>query len=221
MTVQSELRDGLGCWAEIRTPDVGRWRGKAALFLDRDGVIIEEKNYLARPDQVVLIGSAVETIAAANRAGIPVVIVTNQSGIAREYYGWPDFTAVMDRMHEKLAAGGAHIDLVYACGFHDSATGPLGVAGHAWRKPEAGMLLAAGEDAALDLSGSIIVGDKAADLAAGKAAGLHAGILVASGYGGDAKEQDAAGRLQSASFAVTTAPHLNPTSVLPLVGRKR
>ncbi|BAT57612.1 D-glycero-beta-D-manno-heptose-1,7-bisphosphate 7-phosphatase [Variibacter gotjawalensis] len=216
MSVSPFLRDAIGCWAEARAHNAERFRGKPALFLDRDGVVIEEKNYIADPKDVRLHGDVAKTIAAVNQLDCPVVIVTNQSGIARGYFDWTAFARVMTRTYDDLAAYGATIDFVYACGFHDSGKGPLGVADHPWRKPNPGMLLEAAADIGLDLVKSVIVGDKAADLAAAKAAGLSNGLLYAQGYGADAKEQSSARALENNAFKVDVIERLTADTIRSL-----
>ncbi len=93
--------DAEGVWTQVlESPG----RGRAALFLDRDGVVIEEGHYLSRADDVRVIPGAHQVISAANGLGVPVVIVTNQGGIGRGYYGWDDFAAIQERMLDELAA---------------------------------------------------------------------------------------------------------------------
>jgi D-glycero-D-manno-heptose 1,7-bisphosphate phosphatase len=117
-------------------------------------------------------------IAAANRVGIPVVVVTNQSGIARGYFGWSAFAAVNGRVLELLGDQGVSVDMVLACAYHEAGVGPLAVADHPMRKPNPGMLIEAGKRLDLDLQRSLIVGDKLADMQAGRRAGLAQGWLV-------------------------------------------
>ncbi len=117
-------------------------------------------------------------IATANRAGIPVVVVTNQSGIARGYFGWSAFAAVNGRVLELLREEGVFVDMVLACAYHEAGVGPLAIPDHPMRKPNPGMLVEAGKRLALDLQRSLIVGDKLADMQAGKRAGLAQGWLV-------------------------------------------
>lgn len=168
-----------GIWCDVRT--TGFPPDRPALFLDRDGTLIELVDYLSEPDDVRLIDPAVEAVRMANAAGIAVVIVTNQSGIGRGYYDWPDFEAVQARLYALMAAAGAVIDSAYACPHPPPEAG--GPKTSAYRKPAPGMLLRAGRDLDLNIAGSRIAGDTVADLAAGKAAGLKSGILVDTGYG--------------------------------------
>ena len=190
-----------GCWAWT---GVQRFDGRPALFLDRDGVVVEEVGYLSCAEDVVLEAGAARTISAFNRAAIPVVLVTNQSGVARGYFGWAAFEAVQAALTGRLAAAGAHLDAVFACGYHESGLGPLAVADHPWRKPAPGMFLAAAERLGVDLARSLIVGDRAQDLAAGRAAGLRLGLHVATGHG-DSAERAAAAALSSPGFEVRLA----------------
>jgi D-glycero-D-manno-heptose 1,7-bisphosphate phosphatase len=101
--------DAEGVWCEVRE---GAARGGAALFLDRDGVVVEEADYLCRAEDVRILPGAAAVIAAANRRGVPVVLVTNQSGIGRGYFDWAAFAAVQDAIRSALDAQGAHLDAV-------------------------------------------------------------------------------------------------------------
>ncbi|HWE50081.1 MAG TPA: HAD-IIIA family hydrolase [Bryobacteraceae bacterium] len=167
-----------GIWFRAGEPVSGAAR--PALFLDRDGVVIEEKHYLSRPEDVVLIPGAAEIIAEANRRDIPVVLVTNQSGIGQGFYGWDAFVAVEAAMEDELARLNARIDAVLACPFYPE---------HPARKPQPGMLLAAAPALNLDLAGSWIVGDHASDMEAGLNAGLRGGLHVLTGHGAGQRER--------------------------------
>lgn len=161
---------------------------KPALFLDRDGVIIHDAGYLKQADQVRLIPTAAELIRRANEAGVAVVVVTNQSGIGRTWITLEDYKSVSARMVELLALKGAGLDRIYFAPFYKTAesspypqgefefvTGSIPQKG-AWtdeyRKPNAGMLKTAAQDLGLDLSRSIMIGDRVTDLAAAHNAGL-------------------------------------------------
>src|ERR1700740_2233256 len=89
-----------GVWCEVRAAVPGR----PALFLDRDGVIVEDTHYLCRVEDIAMISGAAMGIAAANQRGVGVVMVTNQAGIGRGYYGWPAFNTVQDAIHSALRA---------------------------------------------------------------------------------------------------------------------
>jgi D-glycero-D-manno-heptose 1,7-bisphosphate phosphatase len=194
--------DDVGLWCEFGDRD---FAARPALFLDRDGVIIADTNYLARPEDLRMIEGAAEAIARCNSCGIPVVVATNQSGIARRYYGWDDFRTVQAALTAALATFGAHLDAVLACGYHHEGHKPLRIADHPWRKPNPGMILAAARRMNLDLPRSWIVGDRPGDVAAGAAAGLAGGTLVAS----DDQLRREAALLASGRFVVNTAPNLS------------
>ena len=184
--------DPSGLWRELRS---GRPAEPGpAIFLDRDGTLIRLVNYLSRAEDVAPIPGAFETLAQARRAGFRAVIVTNQSGIKRGYYGWDAFAAVQARVTALAKAAGGAIDAVYACP-------ALPRSGAACRKPAPGMILAAAEDLAIDLGASWIVGDSASDLEAGRRAGVARGWLVPTGHG--ARDRRLAADLACGSFRVT------------------
>jgi D-glycero-D-manno-heptose 1,7-bisphosphate phosphatase len=162
-----------------------------ALFLDRDGVMIEEKNYLAKPEDVELLPGIPELIGAAKKLGMAVVEVTNQAGIGRGYFEWSDFVRVEDRLTNLLAQWGVAIDAVFACPYHPQGSFPYRQADHAWRKPNAGMLFEAAELLNLALNQSVMVGDKELDQLTAKAAKLKYGIHMLTGYG---RESESAAR---------------------------
>ncbi|RAZ89545.1 HAD family hydrolase [Mesorhizobium hawassense] len=166
-----------GLWVE-RVGDRSFPTGRPALFLDRDGTINVDTDYPSDPADIVLRPQMLPPIEAANRAGIPVVIVTNQSGIARGYFGWDAFAKVNGRVLDLLARSNAVADMVLACGYHEKGSGPLAIANHPMRKPNPGMLVEAARRLGLDLGRSLIVGDKLADMEAGERAGLTRGWLV-------------------------------------------
>jgi D-glycero-D-manno-heptose 1,7-bisphosphate phosphatase len=175
---------------------------RPAVFLDRDGVLIEEVGYLADPCQVVLIPGAGPAIASLNRAGIPVVVVTNQAGIARGYLSESRLAEIHGRLEALLAAEGARIDAIYYCPHHPTD----GVAPYrlqcSCRKPQPGMLLQAATDLGIDLPRSSMIGDKAVDLEAGARAGCRP-ILVKTGYGRETWSQ--LDRLQPPPVLVATS----------------
>jgi D-glycero-D-manno-heptose 1,7-bisphosphate phosphatase len=199
--------DGMGSWAWVADPDTNH-EGKPALFIDRDGVLTQEVHFLRHPKDVELLPRAAETIAAFNRADICVIVVTNQSGIARGYLSWPEFEKVEAEIRRQLShAAGAHLDAVFACGYHDAGQGELGTRDHPWRKPNPGMLLAAADRLDVRLDVSWIIGDRARDLASGRAAGLAGGVHVMTGHG-DARERQSALALAQADFQVRPAADL-------------
>lgn len=177
-----------------------------ALFLDRDGVIVEEVHYLQNAEDVTLIDGAAELIAKANENNMPVIIVTNQSGLARDMFGWEEFANVQARMLALLKEKtGAYVDAVYACPYHKSGKEPYNHPDHEARKPNPGMLLRALKTLPIQTQGSWIIGDKAADLKAGVNAGISGGIHVLTGHGSDAGELEKAKAVATDGFQVHLA----------------
>lgn len=130
-----------------------------------------------------MIPHTVEAIATLNAAAIPVVLITNQAGIGRGYYGWPNFLAVQACIESALQTAGAWLDGVWACAHHPDGIPPYCQEGDWYRKPSPGMLLDAAQQMNLDLSRSWLVGDKIIDLEAGIHAGLSGVVLARTGYG--------------------------------------
>jgi D-glycero-D-manno-heptose 1,7-bisphosphate phosphatase len=189
-----------GLWSEIAA---GEFAGRPGLFLDRDGVIVEDTHYLGRAKDVRMLGGAGEAIARCNKLGIPVIVVSNQSGIGRGLYDWSGFAAVQAAIARALAEAGARLDAVFACAHHADGKPPLNIANHPWRKPNPGMIIAAAGQMKLDLAHSWIAGNRASDLAAGKAAGLAGGVLISSRA--DDAERASALQLRDGDFAVDVA----------------
>ena len=147
---------------------------RPALFLDRDGVLNEDRGYVHRWEDFCWIPGAREAVAAFNARNWWVFVVTNQSGVGRGYYPEADVLALHARMEADLAATGARIDAFYHCPFHPEALedryrhpDPPD------RKPNPGMLLRAMADWPVDAARSVMVGDKAIDLEAGRRAGVR------------------------------------------------
>jgi len=150
-----------------------------ALFLDRDGVINVNHGYVHAPARTEWVAGIFDRVRDARAAGYLPIVVTNQAGIGRGYYDEPTFLAYSAWMHECFAEQGAPLLATYWCPHHeDAGLGEYRV-DCACRKPAPGMLLAAATAFDLDLSGSFLVGDKASDLEAGRAAGLTRVQLVA------------------------------------------
>lgn len=151
---------------------------RPALFLDRDGVINLDHGYVHTPEKFEFVDGIFEVVAAANRAGYLVVVVTNQAGIGRGYYSEAQFYVLTDWMKAKFADHGAQIDAVYFCPYHpENGIGKYRCESE-FRKPAPGMLLQAQRELNIDLSSSIFVGDKASDMQAGKAAGVGRLLLL-------------------------------------------
>ncbi len=167
--------DADGTWIEWRR---SMPRAERILFCDRDGVIIHDRNYLSDPDGVELIDGIVDICRAAEDAGVPVVVVTNQSGIGRGYFGWDEFAAVQARMLDLLSRAGVEPSAILACPHHPQALAPYRHPDPPMRKPNPGMLLAAARICGIDLTGSLLIGDRRDDLRAAERAGLRRGILV-------------------------------------------
>ncbi len=158
---------------------------KRAVFLDRDGTINIEKEYLYQMEDFEFIPGAPEAIRLLNQAGIMVVVVTNQSGVARGFYTENDVENLHRHIASDLKNYGAHVDAWLYCPHHPSGRGSYALPCNC-RKPLPGMLQEAAARYDIDLENSTMIGDKPADIEAGKAAGCRT-ILVRTGYGADAE----------------------------------
>lgn len=152
---------------------------RPAVFVDRDGTLIVERDYLADPSGVHLVPGAVHALATLRAAGFALVVVTNQSGIARGLHRQEDYRAVAERLDAVLGEAGVPVDGTYYCPHHPDYSGPC-----ACRKPAVGMYVAAAGELGLDLQASWYVGDKITDVLPALELGGR-GILVRSGYGRD------------------------------------
>ena len=156
--------------------------GRPAVFLDRDGTLTLESDWVRSPDDLVLLPGAARAVRRVNEAGLAAVLVTNQSAVARGLIDERALSAIHARLAAQLAADGARLDGVYWCPHHPTeGVGELRVA-CGCRKPAPGLLLRAAAELGLDLARSWIVGDAARDLEAGERAGVR-GVLVATGKG--------------------------------------
>ena len=154
---------------------------KRAVFLDRDGTINTEKDYLYRIDDFEFIQGAVEAIRLLNESGYMVIVVTNQSGIARGYYTEEDLSVLHRYIADQLSCAGAHVDDWYFCPHHPTGKGVYAQQ-CSCRKPLPGMLHQAALRHGIDLERSFMIGDKSVDVEAAIAAGCKP-ILVRTGYG--------------------------------------
>lgn len=154
---------------------------RRAVFLDRDGTINIEKEYLYRINDFEFIEGVQEAIRLLNEAGIMVVVVTNQSGVARGYYTEEDVESLHRHIANELKISGAHIDAWLYCPHHPDGRGSYALPCDC-RKPLPGMLNNAATRYNIDLENSTMIGDKLADIEAGKTAGCRT-ILVRTGYG--------------------------------------
>jgi D-glycero-D-manno-heptose 1,7-bisphosphate phosphatase len=151
---------------------------RKALFLDRDGIINIERDYVHRAADFTFVDGIFELCRAAGRHGFLPVVITNQSGIARGLYTEADFAVLTDWMIGKFAAEGIAIAKVYHCPYHPEASVERYRCNHADRKPSPGMILRARDDLKLDLSASILIGDRLTDIEAGRRAGIPRLCLV-------------------------------------------
>jgi D-glycero-D-manno-heptose 1,7-bisphosphate phosphatase len=153
---------------------------RPALFLDRDGVLNVDRGYVHRIEDFEWIAGAPEAVAAFNRRGWWVIVVTNQSGVARGLYTEDDMERLHAHMQAELAARGARLDRIYHCPFHEDGLIERYRRDSFDRKPRPGMLLRAMADFPVDRSRSFLIGDKQADVEAAQAAGIE-GFLFAGG----------------------------------------
>jgi D-glycero-D-manno-heptose 1,7-bisphosphate phosphatase len=149
-----------------------------ALFLDRDGVVNEEVGYLHRAEEVRFVDGIFSLCRTAMRLGYRLIVVTNQAGIARGYYSEADFQALMTSIRAELRAEGVELDAVYFCPFHPEHGVGEYKREHEDRKPGTGMLRRGVTEFGVELSESVMVGDRCSDVAAANAAGLRQAFLI-------------------------------------------
>jgi D-sedoheptulose 7-phosphate isomerase/D-glycero-D-manno-heptose 1,7-bisphosphate phosphatase len=154
--------------------------GRPGILLDRDGTIIVDHGYVGTIDRVEFIDGAADAIAAFNHAGLPVVVVTNQAGVARGLYGLDDVARVHRYITQQLASHGAHVDLFLYCPYHPAGVVEAFARTSEDRKPRPGMAKAAEAALNLDLAASWVVGDRPEDIGLAEAVGASA-IYVGSG----------------------------------------
>lgn len=160
-----------------------------AVFLDRDGVIIEDVNYIKNPDQVKIIKNSDIAIRLLNEAGYKVVVVTNQSGIARSYFTIEDYKKVTNKIRDLLSQANAHLDLILFSPYHKDGIIKEYSTNSPCRKPGSGMFLKAKEELNIDFNNSWMIGDKESDIKAGKNLNIQT-ILVKTGYGEEKANPD-------------------------------
>lgn len=147
--------------------------GVPAVFLGRDGVLIEDGGYAFREDQLVFVRGAAEAVRRLNQHGYLAVVASNQSGVARGLFNIAQMTSFNALMVRRLGAKGARVSAVYACPFHEEAQDPAYFhPDHPDRKPNPGMLLRAIAEHGIDPGRSFIIGNQARDLEAGRRAGV-------------------------------------------------
>jgi D-glycero-D-manno-heptose 1,7-bisphosphate phosphatase len=147
------------------------------LFLDRDGVVNKEKNYLYKIEDFEFIDGVFETCRYFQDLGYLIVVITNQAGIARGKYTEKDFNILTEWMTKEFARNGINISKVYHCPHHPDYSGECEC-----RKPNPGMILQAQKDFDIDFSKSILVGDKNSDIEAGVNAGVGQNYLITTGH---------------------------------------
>jgi D-glycero-D-manno-heptose 1,7-bisphosphate phosphatase len=182
--------------------------GRPAVFLDRDGTIIEDVGYLHDPDRVRLLSGAAAAIRRLNREGVPVVVVTNQSGIARGLLNQEDYQAAQRRVEELLGQQGARLDADYFCPHLPELTGPCEC-----RKPGLLLYRLAAERFGIDLGRSWWVGDRIRDVLPAESFGAR-GMLVGTGAGeAESAEPEARRFMQATDLAqavdriLSNSPH--------------
>ncbi len=190
-------RERIGLWPDVAPagasdaahPDVevlersceralARYQGgalRSGVFLDRDGTLVRETGYLSNPESVELLPGVARALRNLVEAGVPLVVVSNQSGVGRGMFTSADVHAVMARLRRELRIHGVEISAIYFCPHRPDEGCPC-------RKPRTGLLERAAEDLRLSLADSVMIGDKRIDAAAGRTAGGR-GVLVRTGYG--------------------------------------
>jgi D-glycero-D-manno-heptose 1,7-bisphosphate phosphatase len=158
--------------------------GRKALFLDRDGVINEDKKYVHRIEDFVLLPGVMDAVRLAKERGYTIVVVTNQSGVARGYYGLEDVDVLHSHVRRMFDQAGAAIDAIYVCPHHPDGKVAEFAFSCSCRKPNPGMILNAARDLEIELKKSILVGDNGSDIQAGVAAGVGRTCLITTSHSG-------------------------------------
>lgn len=169
---------------------------RAAVFLDRDGTLNEEVEYLHRPEDFRWIRGAPESIQALNRAGLLVIVITNQAGVAHGRYDEAAVAHLHESMQADLAHRGARIDAFYTCFTHPDARIEKYRRDDPCRKPGKGMFLHAIDDWSVDAGRSFMVGDKNTDIVPARELGMRT-ILVRTGYGASMESTTVADLVES------------------------
>ncbi len=161
-----------------------------AVFLDRDGTIVEEKGYITVPDGVTLLPGAAEAIVSMRASGWKVFVVTNQAAVAKGLITEDELARINERMLMMLGAEGALLDGIYCCPHHPDGTAEEYGRECECRKPRPGLLEQAASEHGLDLSQCVMIGDSLRDVQAGKSAGAAATVLVLTGHGAGAAREE-------------------------------
>jgi D-glycero-D-manno-heptose 1,7-bisphosphate phosphatase len=155
---------------------------RIAVFLDRDGTINEEVEFLRRPEELQLIPGAAGAVRMLNERGLLTCVISNQSGVARGLFSERDLDPIHDALRAMLARENARVDRIYYCPHHPTEGQPPYRIDCACRKPSPGMLHRGEHELGIDLHRSFVVGDRIVDIQAGKAVGAVT-LLVLTGYG--------------------------------------
>ena len=181
-----------------------------AVFLDRDNTLIEDPGFIDRPEQVKLLPGAAEALHRMRAGGYKIVIVSNQSGVARGLFDESQLARVHERLRELLADEGVAVDAIYACPYleGDEAVVEEYRRDSDWRKPKPGMLLEAARECDIDLSRSWMIGDRASDVEAGAAARCRTILVSPNGsvYHGRVRPDHVADSLLEAARIVEQHP---------------
>lgn len=152
--------------------------GKPAVFLDRDGVLNEDRGYVHRWEDFSFLPGAIDALRRLQQQGYLLVVITNQSAVARGLCSEADVLALHERMRAFLREQGIELTGIYYCPHHPQGSVSDYAIACSCRKPEPGMILRAAQEHGIDLSRSLVVGDKLSDLEAGRAAGIPSLYLV-------------------------------------------
>lgn len=172
--------DGFSTTSLVKRIRAGAPALRKAVFLDRDGVINLDRAYVHKWDEFEFVPGAVEAMRRLKQAGYALIVVTNQSGLARGMYTEAQYQALTEQLKDTLAQAGAAVDAIYHCPHHPKGSVPGLSIDCDCRKPEPGMILRGARDLGISLSNSILVGDKPSDIAAARAAGVGRAFIVQS-----------------------------------------
>lgn len=175
-----------------------------AVFLDRDGTILEEKGYVTIPDDVSVLPGAVEAILRLRSAGWKVFVVTNQAGVAKGFLSEEELAGIHERMVMMLGAEGAFLDGIYVCPHHPDGSESDYAIECSCRKPKPGLLEQAASEHGLDLPECAIIGDSLRDLQAGRAAGVSTAVLVLTGHGAEDSKKEHGADFVAADLSAAT-----------------
>ncbi|WP_028874513.1 D-glycero-beta-D-manno-heptose 1,7-bisphosphate 7-phosphatase [Tepidiphilus margaritifer] len=183
--------------------------GKPAVFLDRDGVLNEDRGYVHRWEDFSFLPGAIDALRRLQQQGYLLVVITNQSAVARGLCSEADVLALHERMRAFLREQGIELTGIYYCPHHPQGSVSDYAIACSCRKPEPGMILRAAQEHGIDLSRSLLVGDKLSDLEAGRAAGIPSLYLVVPpGQDKDLSSLPEAQRVSGLSEVVERMPTL-------------